>query len=312
MKIVVTGGAGFIGSNLCARLAADDRVASVVAVDDLSNGVRENLEGLDVELVVGTILDPGLLDRTLDGASCVIHLAARGSVPKSVADPVETHSRNATGTLEVLQAARRAGGLHTIVASSSSVYGAVPDLPKHEDLATRPMSPYGVTKLASEWYALAFLHSYGLPTLAFRFFNVYGPRQPAGHAYAAVIPAWVSAALQCRTLVVNGDGKQSRDFTFVDAVTEVLTDAIHRRIVNDVPVNLAFGGSVTLLELIAKLEETVGRALDVEHREARPGDIRDSTADPTRLYNLFPDIAPVPFEEGLAKTVDWWRSEVGV
>ena len=190
MKVVVTGGAGFIGANLCEALAQDGDIDEVVALDDLSTGFAENLDGMGVELVVGTILDPILLDEVFAGADAIVHLAARGSVPKSVKDPLKSHERNATGTLRVLEAARRAGDVYTIVSSSSSVYGATPDLPKHEDLPTRPMSPYAVSKVATEWYTLAYQHSYGLPTLAFRFFNVYGPRQPAGHAYAAVIPAW--------------------------------------------------------------------------------------------------------------------------
>ncbi len=308
MKVVVTGGAGFIGANLCEMLAHDPAVAEVVAVDDLSNGFEENLEGLDVELVVGSILDPDVLDRTFAGATSIVHLAARGSVPKSVADPMKSHERNATGTLEVMLAARRAGGVPTIVASSSSVYGATPDLPKHEDLPTRPMSPYAVSKVATEWYALAFQHSYGHPSLVFRFFNVYGPRQPAGHAYAAVIPAWIAAAMDGDTLYVNGDGKQSRDFTYVDTVNEVISKAIHTRVTSDIPINLAFGGGTSLLELVGKLEDVFGHALPVEHRDPRPGDVRHSTADPSRLLELFPDVVPIDFDEGLAKTVDWWRT----
>lgn len=308
MKVVVTGGAGFIGSNLCEALAADPAISEVVALDDLSNGFAENLDGIDAELVVASILDADALDSACAGADAIVHLAARGSVPKSVKDPMKTHERNATGTLMVMEAARRHGDLHTIVASSSSVYGATPDLPKHEDLPTRPMSPYAVSKVATEWYALAFQHSYGLPSLVFRFFNVYGPRQPAGHAYAAVIPAWISAATNHETLRVNGDGKQSRDFTYVDTVTWTLVEALKRRAVSDIPVNLAFGGGTTLLELIARLEEVFGHPLQVEHGDPRPGDIRHSTADPTRLFELFPDVQPVPFDEGLARTLAWWRS----
>lgn len=305
MRVVITGGAGFIGSNLAERLLGEGM--EVVAVDDLSNGDERNLEGLGAELVVGSILDPALLDATFVGADCIVHFAARGSVPKSVADPVATHERNNTGTLMVLEAARRAGNLHTVVASSSSVYGAVPDLPKHEDLATRPMSPYGVSKLATEWYALAYQHSYGLPSLVFRFFNVYGPRQPAGHAYAAVIPAWIAAALAGDPMVVYGDGMQSRDFTYVDSVTAVVSEAITRRLVDPIPVNLAFGGGSTLLDLAAKLEEIVGNPIALQHAEPRKGDIRHSSADPSRLLALFPDVAPVGLDEGLARTVAWWR-----
>ncbi len=309
MKVVVTGGAGFIGSNLCERLVADERFDEVVALDDLSNGDASNLDGIGARLVVGSILDDGTLDEVLAGADSVIHLAARGSVPKSVEDPLATHERNATGTLRVLMAARRAGDVHTIVASSSSVYGATVTLPKHEDLATRPMSPYGVSKVATEWYTLAFQHSYGHPTLAFRLFNVYGPRQPAGHAYAAVIPLWIDAARNGGTLRVNGDGKQSRDFTYVDTVTEVLAEAAHRRLTSDIPVNLAFGGGETLLDLVARLERIFDTPLDVEHLDPRPGDIRHSTADPSRLRELFPDVVPVPFAEGLRRTVEWWRTQ---
>ncbi|HSF84098.1 MAG TPA: NAD-dependent epimerase/dehydratase family protein [Acidimicrobiia bacterium] len=309
MKVVVTGGAGFIGSNLCEALAADPVITEVVALDDLSNGFAENLVGIDAELVVGSILDAEALDQVCDGAAAIVHLAARGSVPKSVKNPVKTHERNATGTLMVMEAARRHGGLHTVVASSSSVYGATPDLPKHEDLPTRPMSPYAVSKVATEWYALAYQHSYDLPSLVFRFFNVYGPRQPAGHAYAAVIPAWISAAMTGETLRVNGDGKQSRDFTYVDTVTWTLVEAVKRRVVNDIPVNLAFGGGTTLLDLIAQLEDVFDRPLPVEHAEPRPGDIRHSTADPSRLFELFPDVQPIDFDEGLAKTLAWWQDQ---
>jgi UDP-glucose 4-epimerase len=305
MRVVITGGAGFIGSNLAERLTADGM--EVVALDDLSTGDERNLDGLGVELVIGSILDEHVLDKTFAGADCIVHFAARGSVPKSVADPVATHERNNTGTLMVLEAARRAGNLHTVVASSSSVYGAVPDLPKHEDLATRPMSPYAVSKLATEWYALAYQHSYGLPTMVFRFFNVYGPRQPAGHAYAAVIPAWIAAALAGEPVVVYGDGLQSRDFTYVDSVTSVVTSAITRRAVDPIPVNLAFGGGSTLLELADLLAKEIGTPVEVQHAEPRKGDIRHSSADPTRLRTLFPDAEPTSLEDGLARTVAWWR-----
>ena len=305
MRVVITGGAGFIGANLAERLTADGM--EVVALDDLSTGDKRNLDGLDVELVIGSILDEDVLDASFAGADCIVHFAARGSVPKSVADPVATHERNNTGTLMVLEAARGAGNLHTVVASSSSVYGAVPDLPKHEDLATRPMSPYTVSKLATEWYALAYQHSYGLPTMVFRFFNVYGPRQPAGHAYAAVIPAWIAAALAGEPVVVYGDGLQSRDFTYVDSVTSVVTSAITRRAVDPIPVNLAFGGGSTLLELADLLAKEIGTPVEVQHAEPRKGDIRHSSADPARLRTLFPEAEPTSLEDGLARTVAWWR-----
>ena len=199
MKIVVTGGAGFIGANLCRRLADHPAVSHVQALDDLSTGFRSNLDGVDAELVEGSILDTELVDKCAADAAAIVHLGARPSVPRSVTDPVASHLANATGTVNVLEAARNAGGIRVVVASSSSVYGANPTLPKHEDLATRPLSPYAASKLATEAYALAWQQTYDMPVLALRFFNVFGPLQAAGHAYAAVIPAFVDAALPGRT-----------------------------------------------------------------------------------------------------------------
>ena len=207
MKVVVTGGAGFIGANLCRTLTAQPGIEEVVALDDLSTGYRHNVVGFD--LVEGSILDAALLDSVFHGADAVVHLAARPSVPRSLADPMASHLTNATGTMEVLEAARRRGGLHVVMASSSSVYGANPELPKHEGMATMPVSPYAAGKLAAEAATLAYGRSFGLPVLAFRFFNVFGPLQPAGHAYAAVVPAFVDAALRGEPLTVHGDGLQS-------------------------------------------------------------------------------------------------------
>lgn len=305
MRVVITGGAGFIGANLARALteAGDE----VVVVDDLSTGSEANLEGVTVDLRVGSILTPEVLNSALDGADAVVHLAAVPSVPRSVADPVTSHHANATGTLLVLDAARRQETPpHVTVASSSSVYGANPELPKHEGLRCAPLSPYAVSKLAAESYAIAFAHCYGLECLAFRFFNVFGPLQAAGHAYAAVIPQFVSAALDGRPLPLDGDGSQSRDFTYVGSVVQVLADAARRRVVSAEPVNLAFGGSTSLLELIALLETRVGHPVEVEQRPVRPGDVPRSQADPSRFADLFPGLMPVPLEQGLDETVDWF------
>jgi UDP-glucose 4-epimerase len=308
MDVLVTGGAGFIGANLCRRLTAMDEIGRVVVLDDLSTGFRSNLDGVAVELVEGTFLDPATLDRCARGCGAIVHLGARPSVPRSIADPVASHDANATGTLQVLEAARRAGGAHVVVASSSSVYGSNPTLPKHEDLATRPLSPYAASKLAGESYALAYASSYGLPTLAFRFFNVFGPLQAAGHAYAAVVPAFVSAALAGDAVVVHGDGLQSRDFTFVDTVTAVLADAVVRTVTSSCPVNLAFGTRTTLLELIGAIESALGHPVERDHVARRAGDVDHSQASNERLRSLFPDIAPTSLEDGLAATIDWFRS----
>jgi UDP-glucose 4-epimerase len=313
MKVVVTGGAGFIGANLCRALAIAPEVSEVVVLDDLSTGQKGNLAGVNgVELVEGSILDAALLDRLFDHASAVVHLAARPSVPRSLADPMATHAVNVTGTMEVLEAARRQGGPHVVVASSSSVYGANPALPKREDMATRPVSPYAASKLAAESAALAYGHSFGLPVLAFRFFNVFGPMQPADHAYAAVVPTFVAAALRGDPLPVHGDGRQTRDFTFVESVTSVLGQAVVGGISHPDPVNLAFGTRVSLLELIDLLERVTGRPLERRHTEPRAGDVHDSQADQTTLRRLFPAIEPTPLEVGLRATAEWWERQGGV
>jgi UDP-glucose 4-epimerase len=306
--VVVTGGAGFIGANLCRTLVSTEGIDRVVALDDLSSGNPDNLDGLEVRLVEGSILDDAALDAALAGATSVVHLAARPSVPRSIADPVASHEANATGTMRVLEAVRRHDVGHVVVASSSSVYGANPILPKQEDLRPAPMSPYAATKLATESYTLAWAHVWGLQALAFRFFNVYGPLQPAGHAYAAVVPAFVDAALAGRPIPVHGDGLQTRDFTYVDSVCEVITAGIVRGLGHPDPVNLAFGGRSSLLDVIALLEELLGHPLEREHEGPRAGDVRDSQADQTRLRGLFPDLEPIELDDGLRRTVDWFRS----
>lgn len=310
MKIVVTGGAGFIGANLCRTLLADPTVTEIVAFDDLSTGFRENLAGLDVELVEATILDPDALDTAFAGAHSIIHLGARGSVPRSVADPWASHEANASGTTRVLEAARRAGDVHLVVASSSSVYGANRELPKRESMVPQPVSPYAASKLATEAYTLAWQHTYGLPTLAFRFFNVFGPMQAVGHAYAAVVPAFVSAALEGRPLPVHGDGTQSRDFTYVGTVCDLLRRAAVDRTTCPEPVNLAFGSRTSLLEMISVLEDIVGHPLQREHQGRRAGDVDHTQADNTKLRELFGTIEPVDLREGLETTVAWYRESL--
>jgi UDP-glucose 4-epimerase len=306
MHVLVTGGAGFIGANLCRALELSDH--TVTAFDDLSTGFSANLDGTDAELIVGTILDPDALDAAVGPADAVVHLAARPSVPRSITDPVASHLSNATGTVNVLEAARKDTLRHVMCAGSSSVYGANPELPKNEGLACRPVSPYAASKLATESYTIAYGHSYGLPTLAFRFFNVFGPLQAAGHAYAAVIPAFVDAALRHEPLPVNGDGTQSRDFTYIDTLTAVIVDAVNRRVTSDIPMNLAYGTRTDLLTIIAMIDDLVDGGVTVEHGPDRAGDVPHSQADDSRIRALFPDITPVPLEIGLKATVDWMRS----
>lgn len=307
MKVLVTGGAGFIGMNLARMLL--QRQHDVVVVDDLSTGYRDNLDGLDVEFIERSILDEEALAAAMKGVDSVVHLAALGSVPRSIKDPMRSHDVNATGTLRVLQAAAGAGVDHLIVASSSSVYGLNPALPKAEREWVRPMSPYAVTKLATEQYALAFQQSFGLESLAFRFFNVYGPGQRPGHAYAAVIPVFIDALISGQALPVNGDGLHSRDFTFVETVCRVLVDAVERRVSHAEPVNLAFGTNTTLLDLIEELSAVSALAPEVLHRDPRPGDVLHSRADNAVLRELFPDIEPVSLSDGLSATYKWFQEK---
>jgi UDP-glucose 4-epimerase len=308
MKIVVTGGAGFIGANLCRALAEAPAVTEVVALDDLSTGFAGNLDGVDATLVEGSLTDPEALDAVLPGAAAVVHLGARPSVPRSLEDPMASHDVNATGTLQVLEGLRRHDVGHVVVASSSSVYGANPTLPKQEEMTPMPVSPYAVSKLATESYALSYAACFGLRALAFRFFNVFGPLQAAGHAYAAVVPAFVEAALAGRPVTVHGDGGQTRDFTYVGSVCEVITAAVVGGVGHERPVNLAFGGRSSLLETLAVLEGILGHPIEREHVATRAGDVRDSQADQSRLRSLFPDVVPVDLEDGLRRTVDWFRT----
>jgi UDP-glucose 4-epimerase len=308
MKILVTGGAGFIGSNLVKYCLENDASADVRVLDDLSTGRLTNLQGLDVKFVEDSILNYESIVELASGVDSIVHLAAIGSVPRSVVRPRPTHDANATGTLNVLEAAREAGVDHVVVASSSSVYGSNPALPKSEFDWTRPMSPYGVTKHVTEGYAIAYQFSYGLKTLAFRFFNVYGPGQPADHDYAAVIPKFLDAALSGHPLTVHGDGSQSRDFTYVETVCSALYDAAKRKVHSLDPVNLAFGTNTTLLELIDQLESVLGTKLETQHTSVRVGDVRASQSDGKRITELFPAIRPTTLRDGLEETVRWFRA----
>jgi UDP-glucose 4-epimerase len=310
MRVLITGGSGFIGSNL-ARLSLA-RGHDIRIVDDLSTGYLDNIKRLDIHFIEGAIQDPHTAATAVTGMDSIVHLGALGSVPRSIQDPIATHHANATGTLTILDQARRCGGIHVVSASSSSVYGLNPVSPKSEREWVRPMSPYAVTKLATEQYTLAFQQSYEMETLAFRFFNVFGPGQRAGHPYAAVIPVFIDALRRGDPLPVNGDGTQSRDFTYVGTVCEILLDAVERKVSYPEPVNLAFGTQTTLLELIDRLAMICARVPELEFREPRPGDVQHSKANNDVLLSLFPTITPTPLDEGLRNTAAWFQSGSGV
>lgn len=308
MKVLITGGAGFIGSNLAKFLLEKDDATTVRVLDDLSTGNEENLEDVDVEFTRGTILDFDALRRIADGVDSIVHLGAIPSVPRSIANPRASHDANTTGTLNVLEVARELNIEHVVVASSSSVYGSNPNLPKSEFDWTRPMSPYAVTKAATEGYANAYQFSYGMKTLAFRFFNVFGPGQAANHAYAAVIPKFLDAALNGRPVEVHGDGLQSRDFTFVETVCGVIASAIENQRHSVDPVNLAYGTNTTLLALLDEMEKQLGYEIQRQHIDPRPGDVRASQANNERIRELFPEVEPVTLDHGLAKTIEWFKN----
>jgi UDP-glucose 4-epimerase len=311
VRVLVTGGAGFIGGHVCRRLTEHPDVGRVVVLDDLSTGDAANLAGLDVELHTRSVLDADLLTKVARDVDAVVHLAALPSVPRSLADPRRSHEVNVTGTVNVLEAVRAAGSRHVVLASSSSVYGDSPVLPRRETATPRPCSPYAASKLAAESYALAYSCSFGLDVLAFRFFNVFGPGQRADHAYAALIPRFVRAALTGEPLVVFGDGRQTRDFTYVRTVTDIVCEAVLRRVTSPTPVNLALGGRIAVLDVIDVLQQALRRPLPTRHGPPRTGDVRDSQADTATLRRLFPAIKPVPFEDAIAETVDWYAARVG-
>jgi UDP-glucose 4-epimerase len=309
MKVLVTGAAGFIGSNLVTRLTD---IAEVRGIDDLSTGYMRNIEGLDLDFIEGSILDEALLAKAVSGCDAIVHLAARPSVPRSIAEPLRSHEVNATGTLRILDAARNLNKTLVIVASSSSVYGANPTLPKSETALPMPMSPYAVSKLAAEQYTLAWQYSYGMKTLPFRFFNVFGPNQAPDHDYAAVVPTFIASALRGDPLQINGDGLQSRDFTYVGTVCDVIADAVVKGTSHNGPVNLAFGTRTSLMEVITNIEKILGVSLVRVHREERVGDVRHSQADNSVLMSLFPEVVPVSLDEGLRVTVEWLRNYLGI
>ena len=302
MKILVTGGAGFVGTNLVRRLLVEGHVP--VVFDDFSTGLESNLAGLDVEVHRGSLVDPEFVARAVDGAESVVHVGARGSVPRSIEFPVPTHEVNATGTLNVLEAAR-ASGVHVTMSSSSSVYGANPLLPKIERTWTQPLSPYAASKLAGEGYMLGYQASYGMPTLVFRFFNIFGPWQRPDHDYAAVVPKWLWKAMTGQVIEVHGDGTQTRDFTYVDSVIDVLVDAVERQVSLDTPVNLAFGRRHSLLDVLERIERLLGVTPRVEFVAARVGDVKNSENDPALLRSVFPSVEPVDLDPALERTAAW-------
>lgn len=303
---LVTGGAGFIGSHLVETLLA--RGETVRVLDDFSTGKRENLEPFRnrIELIEGSCANAPLAREAVQGVDFVLHQAAIPSVPRSIADPVGTDRANVGGTVTMLEAAREAGVRRFVFAASSSAYGDTPTLPKREDMAPRPLSPYAVQKLAGEHYCRVFFETHGLATVALRYFNVFGPRQDPKSEYAAVVPRFVTAALRDEPVTIFGDGEQSRDFTPVSSAVEAnLLACVAPRAAGRV-LNVARGERLTLIELVARIGELTGRRITVHHEPARAGDVRHSLADITLARELL-GYAPGSLDEALRRTVDAYR-----
>ena len=303
-RYLITGGAGFIGSHLVRELVS--RGEEVRVLDNFVTGKRENLlSGTQApEMFVGSVDDPTLVNQAMQGVEFVLHQAALGSVPRSVEDPLASHAANLTGTLVLLEAAKRAGVRRFVYASSSSVYGDTPQLPKHEGLPTVPLSPYAVTKLGGELYCGVFHRLYGLQTVSLRYFNVFGPGQSPDSQYAAVIPRFMTAVSRSESPVIYGDGKQSRDFTYIDNVVHAnLLSCTAPSAAAGQAFNIACGESFTLLDLLREMGEISGRSVQPRFEATRTGDVRDSLAAIDKARKLLGYEPAVPFHEGLRRTL---------
>ena len=309
MRYLVTGGAGFIGSNTVDELVR--RGHSVTVLDDLSAGNEPNLAAIreQITFIRGTITDRETIEQACRGADYVLHLAARTSVPRSVKQPVETNQINVDGTLNVLVAARDAGVRRVVFASSSSVYGDTPTLPKHEGMPPAPISPYGVSKLVGELYGRVFHRTYGLDFVALRYFNVFGPRQDPGSPYSGVLSRFITALRDGGQPSVFGDGEQSRDFTFVQNVVIANLQACETPGIAGRVFNLGTGGRYTLNYTLRLLEGFAGRTAKAKYEPPREGDIRDSQADISLATQAFGYRPQINFEEGLRKTWDWYCAQ---
>ncbi|MFL5806814.1 MAG: SDR family oxidoreductase [Roseiflexaceae bacterium] len=304
---LVTGGGGFIGSHLVDRLL--DLGHSVRVLDNFSTGRRGNLSRAlaHIELIEGDLRDPDTVGRAAQGAEIVLHQGALPSVPRSVNDPRTTNAVNVEGTLNVLVAAREAGVRRVVVASSSSVYGDTPTLPKVEIMPPAPRSPYAISKLAAEQYTCAFAALYGLETVALRYFNVFGPRQDPTSQYSGVIALFCTAALHGEPYMVQGDGLQSRDFTYIENVVQANLLAAATPDMSGQVFNVARGERITLLDMIATLNRLVGRDLPIEYGPARSGDVRHSLAEIGKARQLLGYAPAIDMAEGLARTLAWYR-----
>jgi UDP-glucose 4-epimerase len=307
MRALVTGGAGFIGSHLVTRLAADGHEVRIL--DNFATGRRSNLLAFpaEVELIEGDIQSYERVHNAVAGCEVVFHIAALPSVPRSIQDPLTSHHTNSTGTLNVLLAARDAGVRRVVMASSSSVYGMNEALPKREDMPPAPISPYAVGKLAGEGYCRSFAEVYGLETVALRYFNVFGPRQDPRSQYAAVIPRFIASLLAAEPPTVFGDGEQSRDFTYVDNAVEANLLAMDAQGVAGEVFNIACGDRTTINELLAELRDLLDADVEPVQVASRPGEVRHSQADCGRAREVLGYGPRIDLREGLRRTIEHFR-----
>jgi nucleoside-diphosphate-sugar epimerase len=305
---LVTGGAGFIGSHIAEELIK--REGRVRVIDNLSTGKRENLASFidEIEFIEGDLRDQETTARAVDGVDFIMHQAAIPSVPRSIQDPKGSTENNLNGTLYLLLAARDAGVKRVAYASSSSVYGDSPTLPKSEDFTPAPLSPYAASKLAGEYYCQVFFQVYGLETVSLRYFNVFGPRQDPLSLYAAVIPLFISSALAKKPLVVYGDGEQTRDFSFIANVVQANLLACEAEGIAGETLNVGGGAQTSLNQLVKELQAIVDTDLKIEYAEPRPGDVKHSLASIEKATRLIGYESAIPFGEGLRRTVEWFAS----
>jgi nucleoside-diphosphate-sugar epimerase len=306
-KVLVTGGGGFIGSNLVDRLLHDGYTVHVL--DNFATGRRENLGDVlgEIELIEGDLQSYERVHNAIRGCELVFHQGALPSVPRSIQDPLTSNAVNITGTLNVLLAARDAGVRRVVYASSSSVYGANEELPKREDHHPVPIAPYAVSKLAGEGHCRSFWHVYGLETVALRYFNVFGPRQDPTSQYSAVIPMFITAFLDGQRPTIYGDGEQSRDFTYIENVVEATLLAARADGVAGETFNVASGERISLNTLIAELRELTGKDIEPIYADPRPGDVRHSLADVSKAREALGYEPAVNAREGLRRVFSWYE-----
>jgi len=302
VKVLITGGAGFIGTNLTLGLLNSG--FEVKILDDLSTGLKQNISK-DAEFVNASILDTGQINGAIEDCEVVVHLGARGSVPRSIKDPIATHDVNSTGTLNILEAVR-ATNSHYIFSSSSSVYGSNMILPKNESMVLRPITPYAASKMSGEGLSLAYAKTYKLPVSTFRFFNIFGPWQRPDHEYAAVLPKWISKCMSGDEIEIFGDGEQTRDFTYVGTVVNVLIDCISKKVTHPEPVNLAYGNNISLNQVVELLEKSFPD-FKVKYLPQRNGDVLHSKNDPKLVQSLYPNVSVEKFETSLQETINWFK-----